>query len=89
MLNVILGYIVPFILLVGAGILIEVYRDDKVVNYIEIAVRAAEQIFKGDGRGSEKFDYVSKWISDKFKISEADLKILIENAVYKINNGGN
>lgn len=88
MVNLILGYIVPFVLIVGAGILIKVYRDDKVVKYIEIAVRAAEQIFKGDGRGSEKFEYVSKWISDQFKISENDLKILIENAVYKINNGG-
>lgn len=83
--NVFLGYILPFILIVASGYLIKNFRDDKAMEWIKIAVRAAEQIYKGSGMGKEKFAYVSEWISKKFKISEADLKNLIEGAVYELN----
>lgn len=81
--NVLLGVIAPFILLIVAGYLILTYRDDKVIKMVAIAVKAAEQIFE-HGMNDEKFAYVSKWISEKFKISEADLKNLIESAVYEL-----
>ena len=84
-INVILGYVVPFILLVVAGYLLKVYRSAEVVKWVGIAVKAAEQIF-AHGENSEKFQYVSEWISDKFNISETDLKNLIESAVYELNN---
>lgn len=84
-INVILGYIVPFILLVAAGYLLKVYRSAEVVKWVGIAVKAAEQIF-AHGENSEKFQYVSEWISKKFNISETDLKNLIESAVYELNN---
>lgn len=84
-INVILGYVVPFILLVAAGYLLKVYRSAEVVKWVGIAVKAAEQIF-AHGENSEKFQYVSEWISDKFNISETDLKNLIESAVYELNN---
>lgn len=83
--NLILGYIVPFIMLVATGYLIRNFRDDKVVMWVDIAVEAAEQIYNGSGRGKEKFDYVAGWISNKFNISKSDLKNLIESAVYKLN----
>ena len=83
MINVILGYVVPFILLVIAGYLIKTYRDERVIKYVGIAVKAAEQIF-AHGENKEKFDYVFKWISEKFKISETDLKNLIESAVFEL-----
>jgi hypothetical protein len=83
-IDIILGYIVPFILLVAAGYLLKVYRSAEVVKWVGIAVRAAEQIF-AHGENSEKFQYVSEWISKKFKISEADLKNIIESAVYELN----
>lgn len=82
--NIILGYILPFILLVVAGYLIKNFRDDKAMEWIKIAVRAAEQIF-AHGENEEKFKYVSEWISKKFNIAEADLKNLIEGAVYELN----
>ena len=84
-INIFLGYILPFILIVASGYLIKNFRDDKAMEWIKIAVRAAEQIYKETGMGKEKFAYVSEWISKKFKISEADLKNLIEGAVYELN----
>lgn len=89
MINLILGYIVPLILLVLSFYLIKNYRDERVVKWVKIAVKAAEQIYNESGKGKEKFEYVKKWIADKFKISEADLKNLIESAVYEINKEKN
>ena len=84
MINMILGAIIPIALLVVAGYLIKTYRDDNVIKWVKIAVKAAEQIYNASGQGKEKFEYVSKWISEKFKISEADLKNLIESAVFEL-----
>lgn len=84
--NIILGYILPLILLVVVGYLVRVYRSDEVVKWVRVAVKAAEQIYIGSGQGKEKFAYVSEWISKKFKISEEDLKNIIESAVYELNN---
>ncbi len=83
--NFILGAVLPLILLVVAGYLIKNYRDDSVIKWVKIAVNAAEQIYSASGMGKEKFAYVSEWISKKFKISEADLKNIIESAVYELN----
>ncbi len=92
--NIILGYILPFILLVVAFYLFKNFRDERAMKWITIAVRAAEQIYKESGQGKEKFAYVEEWILNKFnkfkifkifKISKADLKNLIESAVYVLN----
>jgi hypothetical protein len=84
LINIILGGIVPLALLIAAGYLIKTYRDDNVIKWVKIAVESAEQIFK-HGENTEKFQYVAEWISNKFKISEADLKNIIESAVYELN----
>lgn len=86
MSNIILGAIIPLVLLIGAGYLILTYRNDTVIKWVKIAVKAAEQIYNESGKGKEKFEYVSKWISEKFKISETDLKNLIESAVFELKN---
>ena len=83
--DIILGGIVPLILLVVAGYLFKIFRDDNVIKWVNVAVRAAEQIYDS-GMGKEKFAYVVEWISNKFKISEADLKNIIESAVYELKN---
>ena len=85
MINLIFGVIIPFVLLVIAGYLIKTFRDNNVIKWVGIAVRAAEQIYKESGMGKEKFEYVSSWIAEKFKISETELKNLIESAVFEIN----
>ena len=87
--NVILGVILPFILLLIAGYLILRYRDEKVLKWVGIAVKAAEQIYNSPGQGKEKFAYVTAWISEKFNIPEEDLKNLIESAVYELNTASN
>ena len=84
--DIILGSVVPFALLVIAGYFIKTYRNDNVVKWVNIAVRAAEQIYNAQGQGKEKFEYVSNWISEKFKIPKEDLKNLIESAVYELNS---
>lgn len=83
-IDVILGVIVPFVLLVLAGYLIKTHRNDEVMKWVKIAVRAAEQIFE-HGDNAAKFDYVVSFIAEKFKISTEDLGNLIESAVYEIN----
>ena len=83
--NIIFGCVLPFVLLVISYYLIKNFRDERAMKWITIAVRAAEQMFKESGQGKEKFNYVTEWISSKFKISEADLKSFIEYAVYELN----
>lgn len=84
--DIILGGILPLMLLVVAGYLIKTFRDNNVVKWVNIAVRAAEQIYNSSsGLGKEKFAYVTEWISKKFNISKDDLKNLIESAVYELN----
>ena len=87
--NIILGYVLPFILIVVSCYLIKNFRDERAMKWITIAVRAAEQIYNESGMGKEKFAYVAEWISKKFKISEADLKNFIESAVYELNKDKN
>lgn len=85
-IDTIFGYILPFVLVIVAGYLIKVYRSEEVVKWVKVAVKAAEQIYNASGQGKEKFAYVSEWISKKFKISETDLKNIIESAVYELNS---
>ena len=84
-INFILGSILPLILFVSGFYLIKTYRDDNVIKWVKMAVAAAEQIYKGDGKGREKFAYVEKWISEKFRISPEELKNIIESAVFELN----
>ena len=85
-ISVILGVILPFILLVIAGYLILMYRDERVLKWVRIAVKAAEQIYTAPGKGKEKFNYVANYISEKFNIRKEDLKNLIEGVVYELNS---
>lgn len=56
--------------------------------WVKIAVAAAEQIYKGSGRGEEKKEYVINWLEDRgFTLDEDEVDALIESAVYELNNG--
>lgn len=62
-----------------------------VCNYADIFVNAAEQIFLGEGLGELKLDSVTALIKDKtkdlnIKLSDDDIRSIIENAVKKMNN---
>lgn len=56
--------------------------------WVRIAVNAAEQIYKEKGHGKQKKEYVLDFLSSKnINISEQQLDLLIEAAVYELNNG--
>lgn len=56
--------------------------------WVKIAVAAAEQIYKGSGRGDEKKQYVLNWLKEHgITVDEGAIDALIEAAVYELNNG--
>ena len=59
------------------------------VSIVETAVRAAEQTIKGDGKGAEKkqqvTEFVSRWLADHgINISAEQISELIEAAVFNM-----
>lgn len=83
-IDIVFGVVVPFILLVVAGFLIKRFRNENVIKWVKIAVKAAEQMFE-HGDNDAKFDYVVSFIAEKFNIPSDDIINLIESAVYEIN----
>lgn len=80
-------YVIPYI-----KSKIKCYCDEELIRTIYLAVRYAEQTIVGDKKGKEKLNavqtYIDKWLKDKgIKISEKELQVLIESAVYMMNNG--
>lgn len=56
--------------------------------WVKIAVSAAEQIFNGSGRGTEKKAYVLEWLKQRgITVDEAKLDAMIESAVYELKSG--
>jgi uncharacterized membrane protein YraQ (UPF0718 family) len=52
---------------------------------VKAAVTAAEQIYTGSGRGSEKKAYVLSWLADRGITVDADkLDALVESEVYAL-----
>ncbi len=58
-------------------------EQKEINNWVRIAVAAAEQIFAGDGRGEEKYQYVISVLREHgLDVDESRIKALIESAVY-------
>lgn len=56
--------------------------------WVRTAVKAAEQIYKGSGRGDEKKAFVLDWLQDhKITFDAAIIDAIIEAAVYELNEG--
>lgn len=63
-------------------------QREEINAWIKIAVSAAEQIYKGQGRGEEKKAYVLEWLrAHSITVDEAKLDALIEAAVHELNSG--
>ena len=63
-----------------------VEQQQEISAWVKIAVSAAEQIYKGVGRGEEKKEYVLNWLAEKgIKIDADELDAMIESAVYELN----
>lgn len=57
----------------------------KKYRYVEIGVKAAEQIYKESGMGKFKKDYVWKFLASKgYSVNEAELDNMIESAVLNL-----
>ena len=53
--------------------------------WVKIAVAAAEQIFKGSGRGAEKKQYVLEWLyGHGLTVDDSQIDAMIEAAVYEL-----
>ncbi len=64
-------------------------QQDKIEYWVKIAVNAAEQTFKGTGRGEEKKKDVLQFLKGKGYIVDLDsVDRLVESAVLKLNGGG-
>lgn len=59
----------------------------EIQTWVSIAVRAAEMIFVGTGRGEEKKAYVVEFLNSKgFTIDMASIDAMIESAVLTLKN---
>ncbi|MGM9638807.1 MAG: phage holin, LLH family [Butyricicoccaceae bacterium] len=80
-----LAAVAAYVLLPLARAKLGSQRIDRLVRWAEIAVQAAEQVFAGAGRGTEKKAYAQKLLEGKTggcTPDEADA--LIEAAVYAV-----
>lgn len=65
-------------------------QREEIEAWVHIAVTAAEQIYKGAGRGEEKKAYVLKFLEEKnLKIDEESVNLMIESAVKNMNEAFN
>jgi hypothetical protein len=88
MVEFIIKIVIPFLCTILTIYVIPLLKQKKLYDAVVIAVNAAEQIYKQSGMGKmgkEKFEYVKEWIKKKFKVSDEDLKNIIESAVYELN----
>lgn len=79
---IVTGFLIPYIA--------NNIKDSKLKNilkWVNIAVRAAEMIFKGSGRGAEKKEYVLKFLKRKgCTLDMESLENLIESSVLELNS---
>ena len=58
---------------------------EKIKMWVTVAVKAAEQLYKGSGRGEEKKAYVVQFLQEKgFTLDPDSLDKLIEAAVFNL-----
>lgn len=55
--------------------------------WVEIAVQAAEQLYQGAGRGTEKKQWVLQWLAERgYSVETEELDAMIEAAVLALNS---
>lgn len=83
-----LAAVVAYILIPYIKSKTTVEQQQTINGWIKIAVAAAEQIYLGSGRGTEKKQYVLDFLETKgFKLDENSVDAMIEAAVLELNNG--
>jgi len=62
-------------------------QQEEIKQWVKIAVAAAEQIFKGQGRGEEKKKWVLEFLAKyNLKVDMDAIDAMIESAVWELNN---
>lgn len=85
MVEFVIKIIIPALCAIVTMYCIPFLKEKRIYSYVVIAVKAAEQMFLESGKGKEKFAYVREWIQKKFKVTDDDLKNIIEAVVYEMN----
>lgn len=63
-------------------------KRQEILEWVNIAVTAAEQIYKGNGRGAEKKMYVQAWLRERnIVVNDSEIDAMIESAVHNLNSG--
>ena len=63
-------------------------QREEINAWVKIAVQAAEQIYRGSGKGPERKQYVLDYLTDKgFTLDASSIDKMIEAAVLEINKG--
>ncbi len=63
-------------------------QQQELLQWVRIAVAAAEQIYNQSGMGAEKKRYVLNWLRDhNITVDEEKLDAMIEAAVYQLKEG--
>ena len=61
-------------------------QRDQMMLWVEVAVNAAEQLYKGSGRGEEKKEYVIQFLADKGYTADLnEVEAAIEAFVLQLN----
>ena len=62
-------------------------QRDELLLWVEVAVNAAEQLYKGSGRGEEKREYVLNFLHDRGYTANLDeIRALLEAYVLKLDS---
>ena len=88
---IIIGFLVGFYLIPALKRMANNIQDEQLRKFVKSAVYMAQQTMKSDD-GTIKFNrvrnLVTEWLNDHgMNITEEQLKILIESAVYAMKNG--
>lgn len=86
-ISIVCDLILPILGLVLTALVVPWLRETRAWKYVQIAVRAAEQLF-GGGTGPEKYDYVRGLLASKLHLSDSEAQRLIEAAVRELNQVG-
>jgi LL-H family phage holin len=93
-MNEIANIILSFIGIILTSVIIPYIKEKttaeqkrRIKSLVRIAVSAAEQLIQGGQRGKERYKYVSNYLEKRgIKISDGELKAMIESEVYNLNN---
>ena len=60
-------------------------QRQELMEWVTIAVNAAEQLYQGSGRGAEKKMYVQAWLRERnIVIDDTEIDAMIESAVLEL-----